>query len=422
MPNISNGVNFIWSGTNATIPTGWVRETKLDGKFLKGATFETNPGQNGGSTTHTHIGSSHTHTLAAHTHTVSLSRNAVDEVTDDDNDGASNVHTHANSTSGAVAGTLIGYATGTYSAISNDPPYYNVIFIKPVTYAQYLPNSVIYLYEDDDPEDTANHFICDGANSTPNMTGKFLKGSNAGADGGTTGGSTTNTHTIAHIHSHSHTHADSTSGAVANNTNANRKATDAGTYPESSHTHTIYIESNTGSLTTSAAVEEDEVVEPAYTKLLAVQNRTGTDSIRLGVIGIWIGTLSSIPSNYTATTTNMKARHLKITDTIGDIAVVGGSNTHSHSAYTHGYTVSHTHSGRTSEVGTKDRGAWAGAKYLPNWNHTHPVTTAASNLVSSNDGVSASSSNNEPEYKTVSFIKLNNLAVAGESGLLVNFL
>ena len=422
MPNIANGVIFIWPSTNASIPSGWVRETLLDGKYPKGTAFETNPGQTGGTATHTHVGSSHTHTLTAHTHTISIARNATNNANDSDNDAAHAQHTHANSTSGAMTVDTVSYATGTYSAFSNDPPYTTVIFIKPATYEKYLPDNAIYLYEDADPEDEADHYICDGDNSTTDLTDMYLKGASPGADGGDTGGTTTNTHTIAHTHSQSHDHADSTSGAVANNTNANRKAATAGTYPNATHTHTVYLESNTESLVTSFEQAEAETVEPAYTKLLAVQNKTGGDSIRTGMIGLWLGTLNSIPNNYSLTDTNLKKKHIKITDTIGNIGDTGGANTHTHAAYSHGYTLAHIHTGQTSGNGDWDRGATSGTFYLPASNHDHPVTVASTNLIGEAANVTATSSNNEPLYRTVAFIKLNKLSVAGESNLLLNFL
>ena len=59
---ISNGVIFIWTGTNASIPAGWERVTSLDSKYPKAITnTSTEPNTTGGSDTHSHSATA-THT------------------------------------------------------------------------------------------------------------------------------------------------------------------------------------------------------------------------------------------------------------------------------------------------------------------------------------------------------------------------
>ena len=58
--NIKNGIIFIWTGTNASIPTGWSRVTSMDDKYLKGTANGVNPNVDGGATTHTHTSPTHT--------------------------------------------------------------------------------------------------------------------------------------------------------------------------------------------------------------------------------------------------------------------------------------------------------------------------------------------------------------------------
>jgi hypothetical protein len=33
MPAVASGIIILWSGTNASIPSGWTRETSLDGRY-----------------------------------------------------------------------------------------------------------------------------------------------------------------------------------------------------------------------------------------------------------------------------------------------------------------------------------------------------------------------------------------------------
>ena len=68
---ISPGIILIWTGSNASIPSGFTRETSLDSKFPKAWGAE-NPNTTGGSDTHSHTSPSHTHTMVSHSHTVTL--------------------------------------------------------------------------------------------------------------------------------------------------------------------------------------------------------------------------------------------------------------------------------------------------------------------------------------------------------------
>ena len=64
---VPSGVIIAWSGTAASIPSGWSRVTALDTYYLEGTTA--NPSATpGGSSTHGHASPAHAHT-AGHTHT-----------------------------------------------------------------------------------------------------------------------------------------------------------------------------------------------------------------------------------------------------------------------------------------------------------------------------------------------------------------
>lgn len=71
MPPLPSGVILMWSGTIATIPGGYVLcdgnngTPDLRDRFLRAAGAIYNPGDTGGSTTHTHTftGDGHSHTF-----------------------------------------------------------------------------------------------------------------------------------------------------------------------------------------------------------------------------------------------------------------------------------------------------------------------------------------------------------------------
>jgi hypothetical protein len=407
---IPNGVIFIWTGTNASIPAGWQRVTDLDDKFPKGNTDgSTNPNVTGGTSTHTHTSPSHTHTIGNHTHTVIT--NAGSGGTQNTGTGSPasrREHTHPNATSSNDVSATVGSATVTYGSVSNNPPYYDVIYITPTSTVGGIPNLSLGLSDDSGFTNNTGkyngYYKCDGNNSTPDLTDKYLKGASAGGDAGTTGGSLTNVHNIDHTHTQSHTHnslsiSASTTGSLIG---------DAGPPNDlvnNNHTHTVTFNANTDSVVSSGlTVTTTETVEPAFKKLLAIQNRSGTIYTPVGIIGLWLGTIVNIPSNFEILS-SMYDRHLKITNTNGDIGSTGGSNTHTHSNNAHTHAFSHTHTasinGHSSSLDDAGSAVNGGANNLT----THTLTINNSNVDLQSTNTSADSSSNEPEFRTVAFIK-----------------
>lgn len=404
---IQNGVIFIWSGTHAGIPSGWSRVNALDdGIFPKGTAASTNPNTTGGATTHTHTSPTHTHTADAHTHVITIAA-TTSTGTAASGSGQPSIHSHTCPTSGAVSSFTCDSPAATYGAFSNNPPFYSVIYITPTTSVGFIPAGVIGLADAAAPD---GFNICDGTLSTPNLVDKYLNGATTGANAGTTGGSTTNTHTLSHVHVTSHGHAAVTTGTPSANTIA---TSGSGTVPASNHTHSVTLPapgSNNSSIDNVTLGASAETVEPAYTKLLAIQ-AAANSIIPKGIIAMWLGTLAAIPNGWilcdgTGGTIDMRDRHLKITGTVGAVGATGGSNTHTHAAQSHGHTltasthptsVSHTSSGITvTGSGSATKGETG-----------HSVTTDAVSLVLASANTTANSSNNEPTYRTVAFIKLN---------------
>lgn len=424
---IPNGVIFIWSGTNASIPSGWERVTDLDGKFPKGhANSSTNPNLTGGTATHTHNATAnHSHTMNDHTHSVTIDAHTINAFAS----GGGRImappsHNHGGSvTTGSSSGGDLSSVSATYSAISNNPPYYEVIFIRPSTVAGGLPNNAIGLSDDtgftNNTGKYSGYYQCDGNNSTPNFVDKFLRGAGTGADAGTTGGSTNNAHILTHTHTvSSHTHAAVTSGYSGESSHGGSTSTSSDKL--NAHYHTVSFGSSTISVNTNPTLTTTETVQPLHKLLNAIQNRSGTVYTPVGIIGMWLGTLSSIPGNFELVS-SMYDYYLK-TNTTG-IGSTGGANTHSHSNNTHTHTESgsHTHSISGLDHLSVGYGGSTGsyeASARPSQGHTSSMASVSTSSFSTAT-TSSDTSSNEPEYRTVAFIKYK-----GEKGgaFLFNFI
>lgn len=431
MTNFPAGVIYIWPSTNASIPSGWERVTALDGKYPKGTANATNPNDTGGNATHTHTGTTHTHTMDSHTHSVSLSTCTYVEESPEDS-SVLFYHSHAAVNSGASSGGGLSSVACTYAAYSNDPPYYSVIFIQPTSGTPYFPDNAVYLY--DGTDEKIGHYLCNGSNSTPNLVDKYLKGAADGADAGGTGGATTNVHELTHIHTvASHTHGTFDSGLPSTTSKGEGWGGTNTGVTNTSHKHSLTPAAATATLTGTPELTASETVEPAYTKLLTVQNQnTGSGSYRVGMIGMWVGTLASIPSNYTLCdgtngTQDMRGKYHKSTATTGHIGDTGGSNTHTHASQNHTHTgVAHTHTHssidhtafRDTSVGPmNDPGQ---SQKLTMYTSTHPFVCSNITATYANAATEGDSQSNEPEYRTVAFIKLAQLSTG--SAFFLNFL
>lgn len=414
---IATNIILIWSGTHASIPSGYSRETSLDAKFLKGNPVSTNPNVSGGSNTHTHTSSAHVHAMTNHVHTVTITGITGNEGSkaDDVRNSATDHTDHGVAiNSGAVTGGALSSEAGTYASVNQEPPYYEVIFIKSGG-SRGIPDSVVGLF--DSATLPTNWKFCDGNNSTPDFRNKYLKGAGTGADSGTTGGSTNHSHVLSHTHTVAdHGHAAVTSGSA---NRFSQKSVAGSGYVNHSHTHSITLDNASASLDAgNPTLTTTETVEPAYKKLLAIQNQNGQDSAPKGIIGLWLGALSAIPvgwEEYTA----MNDRYLKIANDTSEIGNTGGSNSHVHSNNTHTHTVTGTHSHTASGMGhvTSINRTGSTNSATPA-SAVHTYTVSSTSIAFDSSTTNADSSSNEPAHLTTSFIKLANPA---EGGFLLNF-
>src|SRR5438876_12451857 len=133
MATIPSGILVAWPSTAASIPSGWTRETQLDGKYIQGApaagdadfTARGNATQAHTSPPHKPIQNSHTHSVSAGS--ASGTVNPSFDIGDDF--AAVRTHTHAGAASAATTATNNGVAI-TVNTTSNDLAYKKVIWIK----------------------------------------------------------------------------------------------------------------------------------------------------------------------------------------------------------------------------------------------------------------------------------------------------
>lgn len=412
---IPSGVILIWTSTNASIPSGWSRETALDDKYPKAWGTE-NPNVTGGSNTHTHSASGHTHTLIAHSHTVSTSSESGNATS---SSGSTPTliqnHTHSGTVSTTTGGGLQS-TTVTWSSVNQEPPYYKVIFIKPTGTVAALPTGICAHYYGTTAPTLWN--FCDGNNSTPDLRNKYLKGASAGADAGTTGGGTTHVHTISHTHTvTSHTHSG-TCNASTDYQNAENSTYD-NTKPAKTHTHSVSLAATTETINSYSNITAGgDTVEPAYKKLGVIKATVG--SARKGMIGLWLGSVASIPANWVLCdgnngTYDMRDKFVKIGANLGENNQTGGANTHTHSAISHTHTAAATHTHTvTGETRSADGGPGGSGVTTPSNTHTHTwAVSGAGTATYSTDNITADTVSNQPAYRTVAYIQLNKIDLGG---------
>lgn len=432
MPIPNNGI-IIWTGTNASIPAGFTRETSLDSKFTKGSAASTEANVTGGADTHYHDSDAHGHSMNSHSHVVTTNYSGGDG--NDSDSGGSELnanHYHTDSISGVVGGDLSSVAS-TYASVSNNPPYYEVIFIKSVGYNLFPDDGVAFFSSADIPSGFAN---CDGAGGTTNLANKYLRGAATSGNAGGTGGSTQNIHDLTHTHSESYHYHSQWLRASGNVSGGGRRGSGTGGRAGLNHYHYYYLNNNTAGSISTAQLTTTETVEPAYKKLLAIQNTSGTSKAQpKGLIIMWLGSLASIPAGWllcdgTNDTQDMRGMHLKVASSTGEIGNTGGSNTHTHASQSHSHTgASHSHSnGNTPSSHLRhdlngdsgSNGVGGGWEVMNKDRYHSSVDSIGSSTVSwASASTSANSSNNEPSYRTVQFIQFSREFHAG--GMLLTF-
>ena len=343
---IPAGIIFAWPSTAASIPSGWTRETGLDGKYIRGAAAGADADlvSSFGSATHNHTEAGHTPTQNAHTHTFSAgaaSGNVRRQATVSDAVASTSNHTHGNATSASTTATNQS-ATSVLTAFTNDLQYGVVIFIKSDGSAAAFPSG-IYAF-----------FLSDSlpASWTRVLGNSYLKGAAAAGDGGATGGSNTHSHTENGSHTHVqdvHTHA-STFSAIPSASTFPDLGDGSGTDPNNSHLHNITFGNTTATNNSTSLTTDTQNHEPPFLKINIIRNDGGLNW-PANIVGLWGGTNANIPADW-ARVTDYDGNFLKGANADGESdSASGGSTTHSHTASCQPTQSAHTHTGSGANPG-----------------------------------------------------------------------
>lgn len=405
------GIIIEWTGTNASIPSGWTRETNLDDKYPKGQGSEA-PATTGGSSSHTHSSPAHSHTLNSHTHSYTTGPRTGGALNGGNPAGPGVIiaaHTHTGTTGVSSGGTTSADAV-TYGSASNHPPYLTVIFIRCTTNTPFVPqNASILIDSSTVPTGFGYH---NGIAASPDYRGHYLKGGLTGADAWFTGGSYTNVHDITHTHTPStHTHADANTNT---STDTTLNEAGGGLMTRDTHVHNAVASTGTQAINAfTSSLTTVETVEPLYRKLNMIKNISGGNALaQVGMIALWRGAVNDIPQGWSLYS-QQNDYFLKMTNSLGEAGMTGGSNTHTHGSQSHTHTSngSHTHSMTYGTSNLNNNGVQPGGTDGTRDGHEHTGTTSDGTQADyASSTTTANSSSNQPPYSTVCYIKLDYLS------------
>jgi hypothetical protein len=415
-PGIPNGMVFLWPSTAASVPDGWSRVTDLDSRYPKGvATSATQPGTTGGAASHTHSGTAHTHDTS-HLHTTTGATSAAVGTVSTINNGAGNagvLATHTHTTPSTAAPTVVSASTEpTIGVVDNDPARLEVVFIASNGQPLGVPDGALAFSPDTSLSGWTDYADADG---------RFIKGAAPAGNGGATGASSIDNHT----HSiGAHTHAGTSHGHTSSNTGTATSTINLVAGPNAitwtvTHSHPISIGNastaalDSGGSGTSGATSLGSN-EPPFTNIRVKENTSGDVSLPIGLIGIWRGSLGSIPDNWalcdgTGGTPDLIGRYPKgATSSIGTQG--GSSDPHTHTSPSHTHTTAghaHTMTVGVQNGGTTNVSATAGVSLAnATHTHTHGNTDSTTPSVTSSTSGTLASTVSEPPFEEVAFIQM----------------
>lgn len=413
---IPSGLIFMWPDTAASIPTGWDRVTALDDRYPKGiATASTQPGTTGGSASHDHDVPTHQHDVS-HFHTITGNTSAaVGSIASADGAvgttaiAATHTHTRPSTNSTTLNSTATDPGTTT---TNNDPARLEVIFIESDGTPAGVPDGALGL--------TAETTLT-GWTDYANADGRFLKGAPDAANGGATAASSASNHThVVNSHVHavtSHTHTSANTGSVTSNLSL-FAGPNSVTWA-ANHSHPITISTNDAAALASTSggasgTTSQGTTEPPFSQIRVKENTSGLESLPVGIIAGWRGSLGTIPGNWalcdgTGGTANLLAAYPK--GATSGIGTTGGSTaTHTHTSTTHTHTTSgHTHTETVAASGSVVANVSATATVtVSTGTHTHTAaaTNSATPTVAASTSGTLAATSSEPAYEEVAFVQL----------------
>lgn len=259
------------NNTNYKNCNGGSSTINLSGKYIKGATTGANSGTTGGSTSNTHS-INHSHTGVAHTHS------ATSSVADggrhkraSGTDGYMQTHSHTFTINSGTA-TPTAYSGNLSPSETVEPAYYTLMgYQNKAGATQSIPlQGIVMTIEATLP---SGWKLCDGNNSTPNLTDKFIKISTSSGDIGNTGGSNTHVH-AAQSHSHTggtHTHTapnqgDGTTSVDGDNTGEGVSKTGGA--------HTVTVASTAATFASGSTSANSSANQPQYVVVKYIQKKS----------------------------------------------------------------------------------------------------------------------------------------------------
>lgn len=242
------------------------------------------------------------------------------------------------------------------------------------THTVRVPTGAIGIWSGYTTNIPANWKLCDGTLSTPDLRSKFVKGAPAGYEAGNTGGSNTHNHGASGTGGAEHTHALQSTGGHTHITGAagdhnhgsgvEYSYGGGGSYDSygenaGSHSHTTasggahsHTSGNTvsgwNSHAHSIGTGIDETRPPFYT-ILYIYADTYAD-IATGIICVWSGLISAIPSGFTlcnggSSTPDLREKFIQGAPAGSNAGSTGGATSHHHDVDNAG---SHNHSASDS--------------------------------------------------------------------------
>lgn len=422
MPVQTTKVRVLWPYDTAVkpIPPGWTRDAAADGRFLQGSdsTF-TGAADGGGPHKHTdetmpgghlHIGDRHRHPFSAASTTAVALNAHISMVEPVAVSQARHGHVYESSN----------WATITYgtdpAVIDNadmKPPWVQAIIIKPDDIGQDIPDGAVCF---GDSAVLPTGFVkTDGTGETLDLDGKFVIGATPAGAGGGIGGSATHQHT-SQIHNHKpddHVHTS----RICGNSTATTVIQEGVVSPPTSATgahHNVALDTKVlPDVSPEQVVVQSASSEPAYVKLLGIQNTSGTGTTPAGVIVPFVGAISDMPSEWVLCdgendTLDCTDRQIKITTNTGEIGDIGGSDTHTHQADPHHHTHG-IHNHTTSVLSSGNVAALSGAPTAAVLNrilsHNHAWTVDNEIPTMQDVTIRFSTDDGRFDYRTVVWVK-----------------
>lgn len=412
-----------WPGTAASIPSGWLRVTELDGFYPRGATTTGVPSVTGGAASHSHTTPNHYHRTDPHRHTLandtagSATSTQTERKEKADISVANQSHDHSmpNVTSEAAAFNSSSTAAGT-STVANAPATREVIWIRSDGSATTYPIGVLGW-----SAQSVSGWTADVASS-----GRFLRGAAAGGNGGASYGSNAHTHTV-NMHGHTLPNHDHVGfGTGLSGPAASTEANAGGGSPRwvARHAHVVNIVAGSSGLMVQVGggTTGEAFSEPPYRRLRVLRNTNGGAQTR--IIGLYTDAIADLDpvltwcngANGTPDMRTWFARDIGL----GSVNATAGASSHNHSipSHTHGFTTEHKHElvvgPPTATTRGRDTSGTQGSVPTATHIHTAPDTGNATIYTNRGGGGTSGTSTTLPPYREVHFVRVEGTVAGGD--------